>query len=290
MEHHYAHLTDLTMHYVTAGTGSQTLVLLHGYPQTWYCWRDVIDRLQGEYRIIAPDLRGLGDTDRPATGYDKRTIAADVLELLNQLGVRDFAVAGHDWGGTIAFALAADNPDRATHLAVVDVAIPGDGQPNIGQSGRRWHHTFLQTLDLPEALITGREAIYFDWFFDNYGYTRDAITAEARTEYLRTHTTPGALRTGFAYYRAVTQDVADNEARTGKLTLPCLAVGGANSWGRGPEAAKSLRQMADNVTEVLVDECGHWVPEEQPDVLADALRTLLATPSSSAPQQKAAAA
>lgn len=265
------------MHYVTAGSdaATRTLVLLHGYPQSWYCWREIIDRLGDDFRIIAPDLRGLGDTTRPANGYDKRTVAHDVLELLDALGIDTFAVAGHDWGGVVAFALAADNPGRVSHLAVVDVAIPGDGQPNIGQSGRRWHHTFLQTLDLPEALITGRESIYLDWFFENYGYTKAAITPRAREEYLRTHTTPGALRAGFAYYRSVTQDVRDNEARTKKLPIPCLAVGGADSWGRGPEVARSLRQMATDVTEILVPECGHWVPEEQPDALSDALRGFL---------------
>jgi pimeloyl-ACP methyl ester carboxylesterase len=163
-----------------------------------------------------------------------------------------------------------------THLAVVDVAIPGDGQPNIGQAGRRWHHTFLLTPDLPEALIgDGREHFYFDWFFTNYGHFPDAISAEARAEYLRTHTTPGALRAGFAYYRTIGQDVADNEARTEKLTMPTLAVGGGTSWGRGPEVARSLRQMAENVTEEIYDECGHWVPEEKPTELAASLRTFI---------------
>ena len=167
--HHFATLREVKVQYVTAGTGQKTLVLLHGYPQSWYCWRHVIAELQNEYSIVAPDLRGLGDTTRPAGGYDKRTIAADSYELLSEhLGLTRYAVAGHDWGGAVAFALAADHADSVSHLTVVDVAIPGDGQPNIGQAGRRWHHTFLQTLDLPEALIgNGREHLYFDWFFTN---------------------------------------------------------------------------------------------------------------------------
>lgn len=275
IQHHYKKLSEVTMHYVTAGKGDKTLVLLHGYPQSWYCWNDVIDELSDEYKIIAPDLRGLGDTTRPAGGYDKRTIARDVMELLNELNVSAFSVVGHDWGGTVAFALAADNPVRARHLGVVDVAIPGDGQPNIGQSGRRWHHTFLQTLDLPEALIEGREHIYFDWFFDNYGYNKAVIPPEARAEYLRTHTAPGALRAGFAYYRAITTDVKDNESRQEKITMPVLAVGGGEGWGRGPEVAASLRRMATDVTELVIPECGHWVPEEKPKELCDAIRHLL---------------
>jgi alpha-beta hydrolase superfamily lysophospholipase len=109
--HHFAILREVKMHYVTAGSGDTTLVLLHGYPQSWYCWREVITELQIEYRIVAPDLRGLGDTTRPAGGYEKRTIAADVYELLSDhLGLSQYAVAGHDWGGVVAFALAADHP------------------------------------------------------------------------------------------------------------------------------------------------------------------------------------
>lgn len=277
LTHHFATLREVKMHYVTAGAGPTTLVLLHGYPQSWYCWRQVITELQKEYRIVAPDLRGLGDTTRPASGYDKRTVAADVYELLSEhLGLTQYAVAGHDWGGAVAFALAADHPEAVTHLAVVDVAIPGDGQPNIGQAGRRWHHTFLQTLDLPEALIGGgREHLFFDWFFTNYGHFPDAISPKARAEYLRTHTTPGALRAGFAYYRAIAQDVADNQARTEKVAMPTLAIGGGTSWGRGAEVARSLRKMADDVTEEVYPECGHWVPEEKAAELVASLRSFI---------------
>lgn len=265
------------MHYVTAGSGDKTLVLIHGYPQSWYCWKPVIDELGDDFTIIAPDLRGLRDSTRPAGGYDEKTIAGDVHELLSeQLGVTDYAAAGHVWGGTVAFALTAHYPSPVSHLAVVDVAIPADGQKNIGQAGRRSHHTFLQTLDLPEALIgDGREHHYFNWFFDNYGHFPDAISDEARAEYLRTLTTPGALRSGFAQYRAITQDVADNQSLTTKLTIPTLAVGGGTSWGRAGEVATSLRQMAENVDEVVFDECGHWVPEEKPVELAAALRNFI---------------
>ena len=277
LTHHFATLREVKMHYVTSGAGGTTLVLLHGYPQSWYCWRQVITELQNEYSLVAPDLRGLGDTTRPASGYDKRTVAADVYELLSEhLGLPQYAVAGHDWGGAVAFALAADHPEAVTHLAVVDVAIPGDGQPNIGQAGRRWHHTFLQTLDLPEALIGGgREHLFFDWFFTNYGHFPDAISQKARAEYLRTHTTPGALRAGFAYYRAIAQDVVDNQARTEKVAMPTLAIGGGTSWGRGAEVARSLRKMADDVTEEVYSECGHWVPEEKAAELAASLRSFI---------------
>ena len=143
--------------------------------------------------------------------------------------------------------------------------------------GRRPHFgVCLQTLDWPEALIGGgREQEFFDWFFTNYGHFPDAISPEARVEYLRTHPTPGALRAGFACYRAIAQDVADNEARTDKLAMPTLAIGGGTRWRRGAEVARFLRKMADDVTEEVYPECGHWVPEEKAAELAASLRSFI---------------
>lgn len=270
VEHHYADLSEVRMHYVTAGRG-EPLVLLHGYPQTWICWRQLLPHLAENYRIIMPDLRGLGDTSRPETGYDKKTVAHDVWELLyDHLEIETFHLAGHDWGGVTAFRLAADHRDAVKKLAIVDVAIPGsDGQATIGQGGRRWHHSFLQTPDLPEALIADREHIYLGWFWTNYGRRPDAISQDDIAEYLRTYTTPGSMRAGFAYYRSVGQDVADNTG-IDKLDMPVLAVGGGYGWGRGPEVATSLRAMASDVSELVIDECGHWVPDEKPAELAEA--------------------
>jgi pimeloyl-ACP methyl ester carboxylesterase len=269
--HHYADLSQVQMHYVTAGSG-EPLVLLHGYPQTWLCWERVIPLLTDRYQIIAPDLRGLGDTSRPAEGYDKKTVAADVWELVHDvLGHDTFDLAGHDWGGVVAYRLAADHRDAVTNLAIVDVAIPGDGAPNIGAGGKRWHHGFLQTLDLPEALVADREHLYLGWFWKNYGHQPDAISADHIAEYLRCYTSPGATRAGFAYYRTVGIDAADNASEP-QLEMPVLAVAGGTSWGRGAECGESCRRVAKDVTELILTPCGHWVPDEQPEQLADAFR------------------
>ncbi|MEN0136541.1 MAG: alpha/beta hydrolase [Rhodococcus sp. (in: high G+C Gram-positive bacteria)] len=270
--HSFVSTNSVTMHYVTAGDPNAIpLVLLHGYPQTWYCWKEVIPRLvEAGYFCIAPDLRGLGDTTKPASGYDKKTIATDVHELLERLGVESFFLAGHDWGGAVAFSLAAHFPASVRRLAVIDVAIPGDGQANIGQGGRRWHHTFLQTPDLPEALITGNEEVWIRWFYENYGAHPGVIDENAVHEYIRTYAKPGALRAGFGYYRAVAQDIADNE-KLEPLTVPTLAVGGGVGFGRGAEVEQSLRRMAKDVEGLVLDNCGHWVPEEKPAELTAAL-------------------
>lgn len=272
VSHAYAELDDVLMHYVTAGSGPP-LVLLHGWPQTWYEWRHIIPALAQRHTVIAPDLRGLGDSSRPLGGYDKRTLARDVWQLVSgKLGHDRFFLAGHDWGGPTAFALTCQQPQAVRRLAIIDVVIPGDGG-DFSQGGRRWHHQFHMTPDLPEALTHGREETYLAWFYRTLAYRPDAIGADDLQEYLRTYRQPGAMRAGLALYRALPQDAADNRAflERSKLEMPVLAVGGAKAWGRGREVEESLRRVATYVRGVIVPECGHFIPEEQPEVLAQLL-------------------
>lgn len=269
----FADLSEITLHYLTAGAGDP-VVLLHGVPQSSHEWRRIIPRLTGKYSVIAPDLRGLGDSSRPSTGYDKKTVAADIWELLHRkLGLQRFFLVGHDWGGPVAFALAAHHPEAVRGLAILDVAIPGDGA-EMSQGGRRWHHPFFRTLDLPEALCAGREHLIIDWLFDNYGYRGNAIPQEDRAEYHRTYSRLGGFRALLGYYRAFPTDAVDNEnivARNGKLKMPVLALGGDKAFGRGMETYESMKRMAENVRGGLIPDCGHWVAEEAPDFVADEL-------------------
>lgn len=271
--HHYADLSEVRMHYVTAGAG-EPVVLLHGWPQTWYEWRGIIDRLAPHYRLIAPDLRGLGDTSRPADGYDKKTIAADVWELVDrELKLDHFYLVGHDWGGPTAYALASLHSDAVKKLVIIDVTIPGDGGPDISQGGKRWHHAFNRTPALPEALVTGREEVYLGWFYRTFAHRAEVMTDAVIEEFLRCYRDPESLAAGFRYYRAVPQDVADNAAMIArfKLPMPVLALGGAESWGRRMEVLESLQRVALDVRGGMIENCGHFVPEEQPDELAQQL-------------------
>lgn len=280
LSHHFASLGDVQLHYVTAGTGFP-LVLLHGWPQSWYAWRHVLPALAAKYRVIAPDLRGLGDSSRPLEGYDKKTIAHDIWRLLHDhLGLKEFFLVGHDWGGPTGYALAAAHPGAVRKLAVLDVTIPGDGGTNFSQGGRRWHHAFHQTADLPEALIAGREAIYFSWFYRNWGHRPDVISPDGIAEYLRVYSLPGALRAGFSYYRNLPRDIADNEAiaKTFRLSMPVLALGGNAGWGRGTEVLESLQRLGGDVRGGVLDHCGHFMPEEQPQLLLQHLLPFLAEP------------
>jgi pimeloyl-ACP methyl ester carboxylesterase len=269
VEHHFAELDDVLLHYVTAGSGPP-LVLIHGWPQTWFEWRRIMPALAERYTVIAPDMRGLGDSSRPLTGYDKQTVARDIWQVVNgKLGHDRFFLAGHDWGGPTAYALATQHPAAVRRLAIVDVVIPGDGG-DFSQGGRRWHHQFHMTPDLPEALMQGREDVYLRWFYREFSYLPTAIGEDEIKEYLRTYRQPGAMRAGFSYYRALPQDAATNReiiARM-KLDMPVLAIGGAKSRGRGTEPEESLKRAATNVRGVVVPDCGHFIPEEQPEILA----------------------
>lgn len=281
LEHHGARVNGVRLHYVTAGAGP-AVVLLHGWPQSWYEWRRVMARLAPNFRVIAPDLRGLGDSERPAAGYDKATLAVDVNALLEHLGVAQADVVGHDWGGVVAYCLAAQFPARVRRLAVLDIALPGAGLESalaLQPGGGIWHMHLHNVADLPEALVTGREGIYLGWFYRNYAHNPAAITPEDLAEYVRVYSQPGALRAGFNYYRAMFEDAAFVQAQLGrKLTLPVLAIGGAASLGA--MTGMSYARAVENITAEVFDDCGHWVPEEQPQRLAERLQAFFATPTS----------
>jgi pimeloyl-ACP methyl ester carboxylesterase len=271
--HHFQDVNGVTLHYVRDGAGD-AVVLLHGWPQTWYAWRKIIPSLAKRYTVIAPDLRGLGESSRPLDGYDKKTIAGDIWQLVrDHLGLDRFFLVGHDWGGPVAYALAAAHPGAVRRLAMLDTGVPGDGSGTFSQHGRRWHHAFHQTADLPEGLIAGREEIYYGWFWRNYGYQPTAIGPEDEQEFLRTYRQPGALRAGLAYYRAIGTDVRDNEAARErfKLPMPVLALGGGKAFGRGGETLESLKRVATDVRGGVVEDCGHWMAEERPELIAGAL-------------------
>lgn len=276
--HHYASLPRVRLHYVTLGKG-KPVVLLHGWPQTWYEWRRVMPLLADRFLLIAPDLRGLGDSSRPSSGYDKKTVAADIWRLMQHLGHDRFAVVGHDWGAPVAFRLAADHPDAVTHLAMLDVPVPGDrpGGAAIG-GGARWHHMFHQVPDLPEALTYGRERIYLEWFFSNGTDVAGVFSDADIAEYVRTYSQPGAMRAGFNFYRALPRDVEDNRAILAggfKLPMPTLGLGGGGSRGRGDLVVESMRRVALRAEGGSIPGCGHFIPEEKPEELAQSLRAFL---------------
>ncbi len=267
--HHRANLGEVTLHYVTAGVGDP-IVLLHGWPQTWLMWRDVIPALAEHHSVIAPDLRGLGDSSRPKFGYDKKTVAQDIARLMTALGHQRFGVVAHDWGGPVAYALAAQFPERVRAMVIFDAPVPGDGGPVVHHA--RWHFGFHGLPDLPEALTEGREDLYLRFFYRLAGARPDAISEDAQAEYVRAYSQPGAMTAGFNYCRAVPQDIADNEVfrATAKLTMPILVYGGdPDTRGRGLSALESWQRVGTDVSGGVAENCGHWIPEERPDFVAE---------------------
>ena len=271
LQHGFADLGDVTLHYVVAGQGP-AVVLIHGWPQTWYMWRDIIRGLAHRYRVIVPNLRGLGDSSRPVGGYDKKTMANDIWRLAHDvLGEQRLFVAGHDWGGPVAFALAAQHRAAVRRLAIFDAPVPGDGTPVMFNN--RWHHGLHWELDFPEALTAGREDVYLGFFYRNFGGRPDAIAPDAQQEYIRAYRLPGAMRAGFNLYRATPQDVADNAAwiAAAKLPMPVLCYGGPLGRGRGMGAIESWRRVAEDVRGGIAEGCGHWIPEERPQWVIEQL-------------------
>lgn len=269
--HHTTVVNNVRLHYVTAGHGDP-VVLLHGWPETWYQWRKVIPALAERYTVIAPDMRGLGDSAKPATGYDKRTVADDIYQLVRKLGCQRIFLVGHDWGGPVAYAYACAHPEDVRRLVILDVPIPGAGLEELPQMSRRgglWHISFHNVRDLPEALVAGRERIYLTWFYRT-AYNPTAITEEDIDEYVRCYSAPGAMRAGFEYYRAFWTDVDHNKenAKT-KLKMPVLALGGKYSFGK--RTLTSMQALAEDVRGGEIDRCGHWISEEQPEYLVTQL-------------------
>jgi len=276
VSHPWTHRTvavnGFRMHYVTAGSGFP-LVFLHGWPQSWYEWRKIIPPLAGRFTVVAPDLRGLGDSERPLTGYDKRTLASDVYGLVRALGFDKIGLAGHDWGGAVAFYLAYDHPEVVERLMILDM-IPGLGRTGDKidlQLARRFWHVFFHAgmPDLAERLVRADVAGYLSHFYTStaYNYSPNVFSEEDIAEYVRVYSAPGALRAGFEYYRtALDEDLASLAGCTRKLAQPVLAWGGEMFLG---DIVPAWREVAERVEGGQVKECGHFIAEEKPQLVAE---------------------
>jgi pimeloyl-ACP methyl ester carboxylesterase len=232
--------------------------------------------------VIAVDPRGVGRSDKPETGYDSATAAADLAQLMTALGHDRFKLVGHDVGMMLAYALAADNPSRVTQLLLAEAALPGISDspsavpPVNGPVNATWHFMFNRLASVNEKLVEGREDIYYRDQFAAKGATPTAIPHDVASVYIDALRQPGALHASFHYYRALDQSFAQNKerARTA-LPMPVLAVGGATSRGAG--VANDIRRVSDQVTELVIDGCGHYIPEEAPEALISATLSFFAS-------------
>lgn len=251
------------------------MVLLHGYPQTGHMWRKVMPALAQRFTVVAPDLRGYGDSDRPPAGYDKRTMAADIAELIRALDIQPVILVGHDRGARVAHRFALDHPALLTRLVLLDIAPTYDIFESIDQHRARrvWHWFFHQVPDLPEALTAGREEIYLRYLYRAWAFNPAAIEEEAIQEYVRCFRQPGAMRAAFEDYRAgATIDLEhDGADRHKKIAAPTLVLWGANRTAQAADILAVWKPRCERVEGHAIADCGHFIPEEQPAALVDAI-------------------
>jgi haloacetate dehalogenase len=269
----------IRQHVVEAGNGPPVF-LLHGFPETGYAWRYQIPALAEKYRVIVPDLRGYGETEKPASGYDKRNMALDIRELMRKLKLPKIALVGHDRGARVATRLTKDHPELVDRLVVMDNVptriVARDLNAKIAKA--YWFFLFHLVPDLPEALIAGREHIWLRHFFSDWCYDPAAISGEAFDTYVRAYQAPGAVRGAMADYRAntadITQDLEDGHV---KITCPTMSLWGADFYAVGKlfDMAKVWSEMASNLETHAIDQCGHLPQEEQPEIVNNLLMKFL---------------
>lgn len=279
LTHHQIKACGTTLHAVEAGHGAP-LVLLSGWPQTWYSWHKVMPVLAQHYRVLAVDLPGLGDSDFAAKGYDTGSIALHLDDVLDAVGIDDCLLVTHDIGAWVGYAYAARRPQRVKKLALIDAAIPGLAPPEAYQftpdSARKiWHFYFNYLPDLPEALIVGREREFITWSLRVKSHDwRAAFTDATIDRYVEAYALPGRWSAAMGYYRDIFESMAQNrDSATAPLPMPVLAVGG--DLGLGEAIVASARKIATDVQGAVIPDCGHFVAEEQPVALLEVLSGFL---------------
>ena len=264
LSHHAALANGVRIHYVRAGQGDP-VVLLHGFPQTWYMWRKIIPALAERYTVIAPDLRGFGESSKPIDGYDKRTVAEDIYQLVRGLGFEKIFLVGHDLGGPAAYAYACAHPEDVRRLVILDVEITIDRATAAEYFTRLFHLSFHAEPDIAVALVAGRERVYLTHFYRKC-YNPGAFSHADIDEYIAAFSAPGALRASMAHYGAIWTDLKHNIENAKKLLeMPVLALGGEMSFGE--RTVSSARKIAKDVRGRSLPRCAHWVAEEEPEAL-----------------------
>jgi pimeloyl-ACP methyl ester carboxylesterase len=260
-----ANVNGVKIHYLKAGTGKRPLVLIHGFGDTSHMWVPLFDEFGKDFTIIAPDMRGLGDSSRPATGYDKKTLAVDIHELVKSLGYQKIDLVGHDIGLMVAYAYAAQYPNEVEKLALLEAPIPGIGDvwEKIYTTPALWHFHFVNSPVALE-LVKGRERLFLEHFWQTLSPHPETFTEADRQLYAKAYAQEGAMRAAFEMFKLFnTQDAADNRRFAAlKLPMPVLTIEGDKAMGGALEIQAKL--VADNVTSIKFADTGHWLMEQRP--------------------------
>jgi pimeloyl-ACP methyl ester carboxylesterase len=272
IQHHTVSVGSIQMSYIKAGRGTP-LLLLHGFPQHSHMWRKVMPALAREHLVIAPDMRGMGGSSITAGGYDKKTMAEDLLSFIRVLGFEEINLVGYDLGGGVAYAFAAAYPDRVKKLSIIEYVPPGFGYEYGLQPVRDWQSWQLSFFTVPDVavqFISGKERELLAWYFWHWSYNPDAVSQPDFEVYVRQLQKPGALRAGFSYFATLFDDTEYFKITSQhKLPMPLLALGG--ELGAGGFMVPGWQQLATKVTGGIVPKTGHWIADEEPAVLAEEL-------------------
>lgn len=268
-----AKVNGATLHYVRGGAGP-ALILLHGFPQDWYEFHQIMPRLAKKSTVIAVDLRGVGGSEATPGGYDAANLAADIHQLVQRLKLGRVYVAGHDIGGMVAYAFARLYPQTARGVMILEAPLPGF-QPSDDVNARLWHVGFHQMPSLPENMIAGRQAVYFrEAFFNTGTLNHTAISDADVARYAKSYVAPAKLRAGLEFYRAFPANARFNAAHREAIDIPLVLAGGDSAdkafGALFPELAKTLQTYGwSNVTTELIKNSGHYVVDEQPEMVAE---------------------
>ncbi|OKH99152.1 hydrolase [Streptomyces sp. CB02923] len=280
--HRWVDADGVRLHAVEGGRPSgPAVVLLAGFPQTWWAWRKVMPGLARRFRVIAIDLPGQGHSERPERGYDTHTVAAHVHAAVQALGVSTYSLVAHDVGAWVAFSLALNFESHLRGVALLDAGIPGITLPEAiptdpDRAWNTWHFAFHLVPDLPETLLAGREREYVGWFLKVKALSPDTFDDAEIDHYVAAVAADGGLRASLAYYRDAAESARKNrEALTSRhLTVPVLGI--SSSHGSIPDMAASISPWADNTTRIVVPDAGHFIPDEQPEAVAAAIADFIA--------------
>jgi pimeloyl-ACP methyl ester carboxylesterase len=285
-EHRMVTSDGLRYHLVASGKGP-VILLVAGFPQTCYAWRRVAPLLANDFTVLAVDLPGQGDSEKPVDGFDTRTTARRLNGLMKTLGHDRYVYVGHDIGAWIGYALAYEAADSLRGIGLIDGNIPGVTLPSSIEFGpgnwATFHFLFNAVRDLPEALLTSREGLYVEWFLrEKTESFRKTFSQADIDEYVRAYSLPGAMRSMLGYYRAIVEDIGIHAALAkNPIQVPLLALGGDS--GASPDMYERMQTLAKEVYGGVVASSAHYVPEEQPEAVADQIRQFMARfPSESA--------
>ena len=267
-EHRYAQVNGIRMHYVIAGEGPPML-MLHGWPQTWYCWRKLIPVFAKKYTVVAPDLRGFGDSEKPDWGYERTTIAKDVVELMRSLGFDKAIVVGQDWGGAISYVIALEYAKFVERLVILDTSF-FLARRNLGFNPEVWYTEFFKIPELPERLLRGHEAEFIRHFLLHWSHTKHYTEADL-AEYTRAYSQPGALEGMLRHYR---DRIGEYERFWKKyegatIDQPALVIWGEKDKPIPPWTSAGIHQYVTNMKFVLVPNAGHFIQEEASERVAE---------------------